>query len=308
MNMHYKSIILTLTLYICAQLHAAERAPQPPSSQKLSTFGQMIQQAEQQHAMSKRAQEIADLRKRLPTLPADIQKETILYVIRAPYPNLYEVAARISALHDKIDTPLLLKFLKPLPYTANAIDLIERLEKNPLTASLVKNNQIQTFLADAKKRLEDGEKFNKIVRFETMDKIQEFLKNKNLNINTHSNLLSITPLMQGAMFGLLPVLQLLLQAGANPDIQDETGRTALMHAVDREAKGENVIDKIIRAKLQIKSKKTEEFAPLTSLLLNAGADPDIADIKGKRARDIALEHGNIKIVELLDAASAKRKQ
>ena len=59
--------------------------------------------------------------------------------------------------------------------------------------------------------------------------VPKILKDAGANINELGPMGS-TPLMQAAGLGNLPLLKAFLQLGANPDIKDQKGRTALDHA------------------------------------------------------------------------------
>uniref|UniRef100_A0A3Q4H5X7 Uncharacterized protein n=1 Tax=Neolamprologus brichardi TaxID=32507 RepID=A0A3Q4H5X7_NEOBR len=78
----------------------------------------------------------------------------------------------------------------------------------------------------------------------------------------------------------------LLENGADPNIQDKTGKTALMHAC-----------------LQ------QMGAEILSLLLSSGADPTLEDHGGLSALVYAVNSGNRDILSvLLDACKAKGKE
>ncbi len=80
---------------------------------------------------------------------------------------------------------------------------------------------------------------------------------------------------------ILDQIQILLQAGLDPNLEDKDGKTLLIHAA------------------HIKDSK------ITQLLLEAGADPNkIASHTGETPLHIAAEHNNIKTVQLLMNAKA----
>lgn len=104
-----------------------------------------------------------------------------------------------------------------------------------------------------------------------------FLLAHGANPNVQSQL-GETPLVQAAHVGTLKTVQLLLRAGADVNIRDADGKTALMMAT------ENCMDS-----------ETE----IVTLLLKAGADPTLVDKSGKTAEDQASANGNKPLARLL---------
>ena len=83
-----------------------------------------------------------------------------------------------------------------------------------------------------------------------------------------------------ARYGYLDIIKLLLKAGANPNIKDSSGNTALIWVS-------------INGHLNI-----------VRLLLKAGANPNIKDSNGNTALTRASRHGHLDIVKLLLKAGA----
>lgn len=96
------------------------------------------------------------------------------------------------------------------------------------------------------------------------------------------------PLIRAALLNRKEIVQLLLEAGANPNVtvsnpdEDVRGETALMHAVD-----------------------LPEKIGIVELLLKHGADPGLANSKGQTALFQAAEHANVEAVRMLVAAGGK---
>lgn len=89
------------------------------------------------------------------------------------------------------------------------------------------------------------------------------------------NAMKVRPLHSAVAGGSLPVAQQLLQKGADPNARQQGGWTPLMGAA------------------------VQGNEPLMQLLLQRGAEPAVRDEKGKSARDLALEHGQVKAAEFL---------
>lgn len=93
-------------------------------------------------------------------------------------------------------------------------------------------------------------------------------------------------MIAGVINGILPPYRYLLENGADPNIQDKTGKTALMHACLEQA-----------------------GADVLSLLLSSGADPTLQDHAGLSALIYAVNSGNRDVLKvLLDACKAKGKE
>jgi ankyrin repeat protein len=96
------------------------------------------------------------------------------------------------------------------------------------------------------------------------------------------------PLIYAALFNRAEILELLLKAGADPNVtvsnpdEDVRGETALMYATD------------LPEKIQI-----------VELLLKHGADPNVANSKGETALCHATEFGNLGAVRRLLEAGCK---
>lgn len=98
------------------------------------------------------------------------------------------------------------------------------------------------------------------------------------DINKVSDDRHYSPLMDAVQIGHIENAALLLQHGANPNLQSEDGQTALILAVGRQDK------------------------ELVQLLMRYGASPDITDKLGMNAVKYAGVFGNQEIIKLLEKA------
>ena len=116
---------------------------------------------------------------------------------------------------------------------------------------------------------------------------------------------NITPSMQACENGDIDAINILLDAGADPNITDEKGTACIHHAVGGGCRKDvllrlisrgtdvNATTKINRTALKIACLNRNEDA--INVLLNAGADPNIADADGDTCLHTAV--GNICITD-----------
>ena len=120
---------------------------------------------------------------------------------------------------------------------------------------------------EAQERLRLAIKFNDLIEVER-------ILETGLDINQPVNALCQTPLMVAVMKGSLPIVELLLGAGCNPNQQDYSGTTALMLIWDCDLE-------------------------ITRALINAGADVQLRNKDGETALDIARKKKQGKVMALL---------
>jgi uncharacterized protein len=84
-----------------------------------------------------------------------------------------------------------------------------------------------------------------------------------------------TPVMMAATSGHIAVVRLLLEHGANPDLRNFDGITALHNAV------------------------FEEQCDIVALLIQAGANPEIHDRLGNTALELAERSGHDRLVQIM---------
>ena len=98
----------------------------------------------------------------------------------------------------------------------------------------------------------------------------------------------MTPLIYASLRGHENIVKLLLQSGANINIKDNTGSTALMHAA---------------------SSNAFRHINVAELLLKNGADITAKDNSGNTALDIAtwVQGQNTEMVQLLNAAKVQHQ-
>ena len=109
----------------------------------------------------------------------------------------------------------------------------------------------------------------------------------------------------------------LLKIGANPDFQDRSGCTALMHAA-RKGNGEivallleygadpNITD--IDSKTPLMAVATDERRETAKLLLNKGANPFIVNSSGLAARDYAVAGRHNLVIAMLPSERELRME
>lgn len=90
-----------------------------------------------------------------------------------------------------------------------------------------------------------------------------------------------TPLMEAATWNSKEIVEFLLQKGANPNLIDRYGRTALMLAMLYRENGE------------------EDVLEITKILIAGGTDMTIKNTDGKTAREIATDRGYSRVAEML---------
>lgn len=127
----------------------------------------------------------------------------------------------------------IISILERMPYTANAIDLVELLRQtNMPVIQRPEIPEIAAWLDAANKRLEGGQDlYNAATRMKDLQKISNLLANPNIDLNwKNPNELGETALLRASALGYKNILDLLLAAGANVDIPNNENRTALMAA------------------------------------------------------------------------------
>jgi uncharacterized protein len=126
--------------------------------------------------------------------------------------------------------------------------------------------------------------------------IVSLLINTGVNINLqYENMEHGTVLMRATQFRNIRFVQALIKSGANPNIQDRNGVTALMIA----AKCQNDVEKK-------NAPQTREIQQqLIQILAAAGADVNIKDNNGKTCLDLARNFSSLEIVESLSKLFAE---
>lgn len=125
----------------------------------------------------------------------------------------------------------------------------------------------------------DVEKLLVSVSFYDIDKFKELIS-KGIDVNAKASHTGVTALMNAAVNGKMEHARLLIQHGADVNIQDAFGQTALMHAV------------------------TGRSFEMVQLLLDSGAKSDIKRNDGETALDRAIENKDNEIQCLLTSGKS----
>ncbi|MFO0965150.1 MAG: ankyrin repeat domain-containing protein [Gemmataceae bacterium] len=207
------------------------------------------------------------------------------------------------------------KFPKPKAKPAPAQGNVKALSKRLLGAGTTA--QVKTLLqqgADANARDEDGFQPLHLPALLRQPGIVQLLLDHGADVNGKATDGEITPLMMAASYGLLPTVQLLLSAGATIHQEDESGWTALVHAVEG-APGEDirpkpeVIHALLKSGARITPKAMQEAGNhsnpnIVQLLLAAGSDVNASAGGNWTALSSAVQMGNTKVVKVLLEAGA----
>jgi hypothetical protein len=250
-----KIALLALSLLLSASLFAAE-APMPkPSAKKPTSYPEL--------------------------LPPDVRAELYRYILGNNNPENIETLARaISSIQNLISAPAMIEILKSLPHVT-AMQLAQRLQG----VSIMQNPQVATwFLLNT-------------LASDTPEKIQRantILNIPNLDINIQ-NENGDSVLMLATRTGNDALVQRLLNAGANPNLQSASGNTALINAANFG---------ITRGL----GTKYHGHPELVRALLANGADINLKDASGRTALDYAIKNRQPEIIKLLEEAAARKRK
>lgn len=138
--------------------------------------------------------------------------------------------------------------------------------------------------------------------------ISKVLQNKTANVNT-INESGYTPLMFAAYYNQLEVIQFLLEKGAEINLESKYG-TALMAATIKGhrdavvfliAEGATLNNKDSYGNTALLHSAVFNRTEIAKLLLEAGADPHIKDVRGNKALDYVILKQNIDFIKLLNS-------
>ncbi len=111
----------------------------------------------------------------------------------------------------------------------------------------------------------------------------------------------------------LPVVRELLRRGADPNLSDNEGNTALLVSVrDDEL---DVVRELVRRRANVNARSQAGDTPLTNAaawgsyavskyLLKSGADPNLADGEEISAAELARQQGHAKIAQMIERQQA----
>lgn len=262
------------------------------------------------------------------TLPLEIKQ---LFVPLVTSSNVPEVAKTVLSLNhtnrfwrNAVRSEAgLICILEQMPYTANAIDLVELLEKKAKSLPVVQSKKIVTWVQAAKNQLRYGSNlFTQVALAQDTKEFEELMADKHINLNWPFRywgsaalcfIDGTTPLMAAAGKNKLAMAEKLIAAGANVNAQNNGAGTALFVALAK--KHTQMCERLVIAGADVNHKDRngttplmfiidEEFADGSKLLLQAGANPNLKNLHGKTALMTAAHHGDIyTTIALLEAGA-----
>src|SRR6266511_100097 len=126
-----------------------------------------------------------------------------------------------------------------------------------------------------------------------------------------------TPLQLAAFFGAPAAAALLLQRGADPGaVADNPMRVQPLHAAVA-GRHHEIAARLVAAGVDVDARQQGGYTPLLAaagsgdtalvrLLVDAGADPGLADDQGVRPAELAAQHGHDGLADELRAATVPR--
>jgi ankyrin repeat protein len=186
--------------------------------------------------------------------------------------NIAHLAQTDRALYATLNDPnTIIAILNALPYTINALTLIEFLQNKPGSLPVMKNPKIHAWIADAKKKLVFGKELTEATNANNANDVAALIKNPNINLNW-VNEAGNTALMRAAFKNNKEIAALLIAVGANPNGHNRNGNSALALTQNTE---------------------------IAESLLNVGANPNAKNDTGGTALMMAAQTGLIEIAKLL---------
>ena len=141
------------------------------------------------------------------------------------------------------------------------------------------------------------------------------LNYSNIHIDRQS-INGYTALMAAAKFNNCPIIKLLIDRGADINKVNFVGQTALITAADYgaadavkcllEYPGIHINQQNFRGSTALTMAIFDRNIPIIELLIDAGADPEIANDNGFTLLQIAQETNNQKIIDLIQNAINKK--
>jgi hypothetical protein len=281
---NFKKIILIVIIAI--PLAGAQRPPQPP---KLPTFGQSIEQTSY-----------------FDRLPADLQNELLQYTLKGSGGlNIPAMANLIIAMRNRITPEKLIEIFESLPTNAAALSLAEQLKNLPVTQS----EKVKNWLQRAGRFVNGQRLYNAVASLADLPLLERLLRNRYIDLNWAGGPFpSPTPLMNAISLGNTQGAAILIRAGANLNLRNSEGDTALTEAVNKHNK--TIINMLINSGAQVNLQSKCGWTALasalavrdleiTTSLLKAGANPNLQDKWGKSALGRSLMYAGGRLVEIL---------
>jgi hypothetical protein len=277
--MKLRNTILAFSALIGAQAFGMEAPPQKPTEYPMNT---------------------------LLGLPPDIKNYLLPFVVHGNVneleKNIFTLAATNKAFFKSRATmlDLLNWILKTAPYEAHAVDLAQRLQKKPAAIPVMQDSGIVSWITKVKANLEFCNGFFIAVKANQIEDVKNnYLMNRKTNLNGLSPLdegVNMTPLMYATQHAHAEMVELLLSAGANPNMRDGRGCMALIRFGLNTSP--ETISKLIKAGANPNIPADNGNTPLimavfntradlVKVLLEGGADPEIVGQRDMTALDWA---------------------
>lgn len=201
------------------------------------------------------------------------------------------------------DPANLIRIFESFAYKANAISVAEQINNIP--------TQAQQWINQTKKQLNHGQDLIDAALADKKLQVEDLLRNPYIDINAHDNKPGgLTALMHAAWNGDVEIVNLLLNAGADANVLDKFGRTALGFAPYGKFYPLEKSEEVVKLLLDAGAKVNRDARPLTNaalvgskkiveMLLNSGANINAQDNEGRTALMGAALLGHRSVVEQL---------